>query len=389
MATKFNIPNFMRALIFLLVLLFLLVMSNYYDLGLHVMRESFMGMLPKIIVIVFLFVLVNFLASAIKMVVMRKEEKEENFKMVRALNVIRYGIWVVFLFIAASIIFEDFGALLTSFGLIGFGVTFALQKPILNFVGWINIQFNRTFRVGDRIRIGNYSGDVVEVKMMQTVIRSLMEEMDQYSGKLVTIPNEMVLVEPVENFTKDDNFIKTELRISITYESDWRKAKKIFEDIVIDVARKNLHKYKNNLTRRLSFIDDTIEKLSERFEKTQKKNRERKLKEQITELEKQKEEIRETFEEMPSWFHPKIHVALGDSSIVLLALLSVPYDMIRNVKTEINSAFLDALRKERDVEIAYPHVQLVTGRKPAPVNRVLSEFMGIDNISLKTENETG
>lgn len=388
MATKFNIPGFVRALIFLMVLLFLLVMSNYYDYGLYEMRASMSDVFPKMVVIFFLFILTNLVASAIKIVVIRREDREESFKIVRTLNFMRYGMWVVFFFLSASIIFEDFGALLTSFGLIGFGITFALQKPILNFVGWLNIEFNRTFRIGDRIRIGKYEGDVIEIKMMQTVVRGLMENIDQYSGKILTIPNELVLVEPVENYTKDDNFIKTELKVAITYESDWRKAKKIFEDIVSNVTKKNLHRHKKNLSRKLSIIDETIEKLSQRFEKTQKRRREKRLKEQISELEKQKEEIKESFEDMPSWFRPKIYLDMGDSSINLLALISVPYDMARTVKTEISMAFLDAIRKERNVEIAYPHLQLIMEKKPKAINRILTDFMGIDNISIKAEGES-
>jgi len=357
-------------------------MCTYYDCG-FTNLESSLPSLPKIIILFFLFVFVKIITSSLKILGEKQEEKNADFRTIRTFNFLRYGIWIVFIFLAASIVFEDVGALLTSFGLIGFGVTFALQKPILNFVGWVNINLNRSFKIGDRIKVGNYIGDVAEIRMMHTVINSLVEGADQYSGKMVSIPNELLLVEPVENYTKDDNFVKQELKVSITYESDWKRAKDLFESIVEEVTKRNLHRHKKNLRKRISFIDGMIEKLSDRFEKTQKKKREKKLKEHIDKLEKEKEEIKETFDEMPSWFRPQTHVSLEDSCISLMALFAVPYDIKRAVMTEINSAFLDALRKEKDIEIAYPHVQIVTGNKPKALNRSVSEFLGIDNINLK------
>lgn len=382
MPKNFNIPKFTKTLLFLAILLFLIVMCSYYDCG-FVNLENSLPSLPKFIIVFFLFVFIKIVTSSIKILVANKEEKNADFRTIRTLNFLRYGIWVLFVIVSASIVFEDVGALITSLGLIGFGVTFALQKPILNFVGWLNINLNRSFKIGDRIKIGNYVGDVAEIRMMHTILSSVIGGADQYSGKTVSIPNELLLSEPVENYTKDDNFIKQEIKVSITYESDWKKARDLFGNIVEEVTKRNLHRHKKNLRKRMSFIDGMIDKLSDRFEKTQKKKREKKLKEHIDKLEKEKEEIEETFGEMPSWFRPEIHVSLEDSCISLMALFAVPYDMKRIVMTEINSAFLEALRKERNINIAYPHIQVVTGQKTKALNRSVSEFLGIDNINLK------
>jgi len=360
-------------------------MCSNYDCGISFLQISFPAFLPRLLVIVFLFVFIALINSSIKLFAQKKEENESESKAVNILNFFRYGLWVVFVLVTASILFQDFGALLTSLGLIGFGITFSLQKPILNFVGWFNIKFNKPFRVGDRIKIGNFAGDIIEIKMMHVVMKSLMEEMDQYSGKIITIPNELVLIEPVENYTREDNFLKTKLNISITYESDWRKAKSIFEEIVRDVTKNNMHKYRKRLAKKLSFIDDTIEKLSERFEKTTSREREKKIKEQISELEKQKENLQETVEEFPSGFRPKVYVDLSDSAIMLLALFSVPYDTTKTVKTEINMRFLEAIKKEKSIEIAYPHLHLITAKKSRQNNSSLTDFLDESDFIQATE----
>jgi len=385
MQSSFGFSGFTRIVIFLVLLVFLLSTCSYFDCGITPIQDSFQVFLPRILVIFFLFVFVALINSSIKSVALKKEEIESESKTVNILNFFRYGLWAVFVLISASIVFQNFGALLTSLGLIGFGITFSLQKPILNFVGWLSIKFNRPFRVGDRIRIGNFSGDITEIKMMHVVMKSLLEEMDQYSGKIITIPNELVLIEPVENYTREDNFLKAKLNISITYESDWRKAKNIFEEIVKDVTKSNLHKYRKRLAKKLSFIDDTIEKLSGRFEKTTSREREKKIKEHISELEKQKENLQETVEEFPSGFKPKVYVDLSDSSIMLLALFSVPYNAQRTVKTEINMRFLEAIKKEKNIEIAYPHLQLITGKKSHLNNSSLTDFLDKNDFIHTTE----
>lgn len=46
------------------------------------------------------------------------------------------------------------------------------------------------------------------------------------------MPNGHVLSNPVNNYTKDHNFIWDEITLPITYKSDWKKAIEIIQDIV-------------------------------------------------------------------------------------------------------------------------------------------------------------
>jgi len=380
-ASPISAANITRLTILAAAFIFLFFMCSYDGCGVFPLIEnSFVSLLPKFVIIIFMFFVVKLITSSIKIVLSKRRDKEEHFKFGGALSLIRYGLWIIFILIAATLFFGNIGGILTSLGLIGFGITFALQKPIMNFVGWASINFHGTFEVGDRIKIGEFSGDVVEIKMMHTIIRSLLTQTDHHSGKLVAIPNELMLVQPVENYTRDNNFIKTELKISVTYESDWRKAKNAFEDIVTDVTKRNIHKFRNNLTKKISVIDSTIDKLSKRFERAKTKSRENKLKEQIAVLENEKKNIEETFEIVPEQFRPQVHVDMGDSSIILSALYLSPYDMVRTVKTEVNSRFLDFAKREKTVEIAYPHVHLVTKERPPMNNNNLSKFLGIEQL---------
>lgn len=270
---------------------------------------------------------------------------------------VSFLLWFVFVLLCLSILIGDLTALVASLGLVGFGLTFALQKPIMNFVGWITIIFGKTYVEGDRIQIGNFIGDVKQIQVMNTVLEGLLETSDVLSGKAITFPNDMVLTSEVRNFTKDSNYIQTELQISITYESDYRKASKLLKSIVTNVVRANKEKYKKRISsRRLrinKFISDLVSK---------KKLSKQELREQDDEakkLEMQKQEIEEELKELEEEFKPLIRLEMLDSSLLLVANYSTPYDQIKKLKTDINLAFLDAIADDDSIEIAYPHMQLV------------------------------
>ena len=57
----------------------------------------------------------------------------------------------------------DAGSFATYLGLLSAGLAIALQDPITNFVGWIFLIWRHPFSLGDRIQIGEYAGDVVDI----------------------------------------------------------------------------------------------------------------------------------------------------------------------------------------------------------------------------------
>ena len=387
----FSAPNITRIIILAAIVFFLFVACSYGSCPFYsTLEASFVSLAPKAVVVGILFVLVKLVTSSIKLVLEKRQDSGKS-NIFGALGLVRYGLWIAFTVISATIIFGDIGAIVTSLGLIGFGITFALQKPIMNFVGWLSIRFHKIFETGDRIRIQDIRGDVVEVNMMHTIVKSLLEGTDQHSGKLVSIPNELVLTVPVENYTKDNNFVKAEIKISVTYESDWKKARDMLEQIVTEVTRKNVHRFKSNITKRISIIDATIDKLSSRVERTDKKERENRIKDKITNLQEEKKALAETFVDMPGQFRPKVYIEMADSAIILSSIFMTPFDSVRATKTEINQAFLNAVRKEGRVEIAYPHMKLLldSSQHASRNTQNLADFLGIDTVGVPEEDEKG
>jgi len=113
------------------------------------------------------------------------------------------------------------------------GIAIALKDVVANFAGWLFIISRRPFSVGDRIQIGNYAGDVIDTRVFQFTLLEIGNwvNADQSTGRIVHIPNGMVLSEVLANYSKGFQYIWNEIPVLITFESNWKKAKKILQKI--------------------------------------------------------------------------------------------------------------------------------------------------------------
>jgi len=111
-------------------------------------------------------------------------------------------------------------------GILGAGIAFASQEVIGSFAGYVNIVTGNLFRIGDRVRIGNVMGDVLDISILRTTVMEIGEwvRADQYTGRIVTLANRVVFSDPVFNYTQHWPYLWDEIMIPITYNSDWRRA---------------------------------------------------------------------------------------------------------------------------------------------------------------------
>ena len=105
-----------------------------------------------------------------------------------------------------------------------FGVLLSLgsTSAISNIVAGIVITYMRPFMMGDRVKIGETIGDVVEKSMLVTKIRTLKNED-------VTIPNATIINTHLWNFSKNAKDLGIILYTSITigYDVSWEKVNKL------------------------------------------------------------------------------------------------------------------------------------------------------------------
>jgi len=144
-----------------------------------------------------------------------------------------YVVIVLGVFLIGRLWFSGFQSIATYLGLLSAGIAIALKDVVLNFAGWLFIISRRPFSVGDRIQIGNHAGDVIDTRVFQFTLLEIGNwvNADQSTGRIIHIPNGMVLSEVLANYSKGFQYIWNEIPVLITFESNWKKAKKILQKI--------------------------------------------------------------------------------------------------------------------------------------------------------------
>lgn len=131
--------------------------------------------------------------------------------------------------------FEQFGAFL---GLMTAGLAIALKEPLTNLAGWFFILIRKPFVVGDRVQVGKHTGDIIDIRLFQFTMLEIGNwvEADQSTGRIIHLPNGKVFSEPQANYSSGFDYIWNEIKVQITFESDWEKAKSLLEKIINEHA---------------------------------------------------------------------------------------------------------------------------------------------------------
>ncbi|MCB9434825.1 MAG: mechanosensitive ion channel family protein [Ardenticatenaceae bacterium] len=146
----------------------------------------------------------------------------------------QYIIVILGIFLVGRTWLVGMQSVVTYLGLLSAGIAIALQDLVINLAGWAFIMWVRPFAVGDRIQIGDDSGDVIDIRLFQFSMLEIGKRIDaeQTTGRILHLPNGIVFKEVFANYSQGFPYIWNEMPILVTYESDWQKAKGILQEII-------------------------------------------------------------------------------------------------------------------------------------------------------------
>jgi small-conductance mechanosensitive channel len=149
-----------------------------------------------------------------------------------------YAAFLVGLLVIVQIWFTALLSLGTFLGLLTAGLAIALKDLVADMAGWVFILWRKPFELGDRIQLGGTSGDVVDIRVFSFTVLEIGNWVaaDQSTGRIIHIPNARVFTEQLANYTASFPFLWNEIPVLVTFESDWRKAKRILREIVDEEA---------------------------------------------------------------------------------------------------------------------------------------------------------
>jgi len=128
-------------------------------------------------------------------------------------NATRATLMFVGLLLALSSVGIDLTALSVLGGAIGVGVGFGLQKLASNYVSGFVMLAERSVRIGDNIRVDNFEGRITDINARYTVVRAP-------SGRESIVPNEMFIINRIENLSLSDTRVLQSTVVSVGYDSD-------------------------------------------------------------------------------------------------------------------------------------------------------------------------
>jgi MscS family membrane protein len=138
-------------------------------------------------------------------------------------------ITIIFVLILIAIVLTklgvNIGAVVGGLGFIGLGASLAFKDTFSNFLGSINILFDKSFSVGDWVVINdNIEGTVIEIGMRKTRIRS-------FDNAEITVPNSIIANSKVVNWNRRKIGRRIKMKIGLTYNSNPEQLEKFTKDL--------------------------------------------------------------------------------------------------------------------------------------------------------------
>jgi small-conductance mechanosensitive channel len=197
-----------------------LIMDPLRTLGL-----GLVGSLPDLLFLLVLVIVIRYLLGTIHAFFAAVEQgrvtladfdpdwARPTYKLVR-LFVLAFALVIAYPYIPGS----DSAAFKGVSVMLGVLISIGSSSMISSIVAGYTMTYRRTFRKGDRIRVGDTYGDVVDSRLMVTTVRTPKNE-------LVVVPNSEILGKSVVNYTAlaHEHGLILHTIVGIGYETPWRQ----------------------------------------------------------------------------------------------------------------------------------------------------------------------
>ena len=204
-------------------------------------RLSLYGLFSAIIVAVLLYLAVKLTMRAIKWLLRRNTQIDATQRLLTE-KLIAIALFVFALLFGIDLLGIDLTALAVFSGAAGLAIGFGLQKTVGNLIAGIILLMDRSIKPGDVIVVGDGSsmGGSAALNGIPNVGRVAKIGVRAVSvvtrdGKKHLIPNELLMTQPVENWSYSSREVRVRMRVPVAYESDLRLA----QQLIVDTAKAN------------------------------------------------------------------------------------------------------------------------------------------------------
>jgi small-conductance mechanosensitive channel len=137
---------------------------------------------------------------------------------------VQYTGFIILVLIVISELKISLAPIFGAAGVIGLVVGIASQTSIGNIISGFFLVSEKSFEIGDVVRIGDKTGTVYSIDLLSIKIRT-------FDNLLIRIPNQTVISTELINVTRFP-IRRMDIIVSVAYKEDLRKVKSILENVV-------------------------------------------------------------------------------------------------------------------------------------------------------------
>ena len=283
--------------------------------------EQFSGLFGVLFYVLIIIIAVIIDRVIRRRIVKRIADKGRRYIVAKVVSASIYTIAIVFMI---GKLLSEHPGVLASLAIVGAGIAVALQDVVKDVVGWMIILQRRLFTLGDRVAIGVHTGDVIDIGLLRTMMLEVSVagafNAHERTGNVLVIPNSQILREFVLNYHTTSDYMSVEMKVTVTYESDWKSAEKILHDILTEETGRYVDLANKQQKKRTALFYTSWEVVA-----------------------------------------PDVHVDIADSGVLFTLKFTVPIGGRRETVTKITKHILKEFALAKNVHLAYQTIQVVGG----------------------------
>jgi small-conductance mechanosensitive channel len=204
-------------------------------------RLSLYSVFSTLVVAILLYIAVRLAMRAIKWLLRRNKQIDDTQRLLTE-KLIAIALFTLALLFGIDLLGIDLTALAVFSGAAGLAIGFGLQKTVGNLIAGIILLMDRSIKPGDVIVVGDGSsmGSSATINGIPNVGRVAKIGVRAVSvvtrdGKKHLIPNELLMTQPVENWSYSSRDVRVRMRVPVAYDCDLRVA----QAIMVETAKAN------------------------------------------------------------------------------------------------------------------------------------------------------
>ena len=201
-----------------------------------------------IITIIIAYIIYLFLKKQILR--LKRKERIDHSNSKNLINFLKISL-SIFVIVILSVHFSETFGLLTGIFTVAGGtiIGFAAMNTLGNIIAGLIIMVSKPFKVGDRIMYNKKLADIVEIKLVYTILKDI-------DGVSISVPNLNLLKGEIQNYGQD-RILRRNIKISVGYDVDPR----LVEKALLDAATKfkNILKYPEPRVDLYDYLDYAIQ----------------------------------------------------------------------------------------------------------------------------------